>query len=347
MWRETTKHERNRKIWDEEFDDFVPEEILDFHVHVWNEGVIPEGGSFSCAGHPITKYDVEDLKQDLGEVYPGRRTSAVCFGLPDPHYDRERNNRRLADACDGVRFFASRLFDPTEEDAHAVRRDVEERGFVGLKPYPDYVQEKKTENVELRDMLPDRIMEIADDLALLVTIHLPRTKRLADPLNQRQIVDLCRRYRRARIVLAHVGRAYFLKNVAGHLDGLKDLPNLYYDVAMLNHWEVLAYLFRTVGPDRVLYGTDTPIGLAPGKSVEINDQYTYVTPVPWHLSISDDHGRLIFTSFLYEGLRAIRKAVNHLGLGESFVKGIFFENGMRLLGRGATPPGKAGPRGVS
>ena len=62
----------------------------------------------------------------------------------------------------------------------------------------------------------------------------------------------------------------------------------------------------------------------PGKSVEINDQYTYVTPVPWELSISDDHKKLVFTSFVYEELRAIRKAVERLGLDRSFVEGLFF-----------------------
>ena len=69
----------------------------------------------------------------------------------------------------------------------------------------------------------------------------------------------------------------------------------------------------------------------PGKAVEINDQYTYVTPVPWKLSISDDHGRLCFTSFAYEELRAIKKAVARVGLDRQFVRGLFHDNGMRLL----------------
>jgi hypothetical protein len=178
-----------------------------------------------------------------------------------------------------------------------------------------------------------------------VMLHVPRPGRLADPLNQRQIVELCTRYPRARIVLAHVGRAYYLAGVAGCLDRLKDLPNLYYDLAMLNHWEVLEHLFRTVPADRVLFATDTPIALAPGKSVEINDQYTYVTPVPWDISICDDRGRLRFTSFLYEELRAIRKAVERLGLGRTFVEGLFYGNGMRLL-RAARPPAAARSRGA-
>jgi hypothetical protein len=53
--------------------------------------------------------------------------------------------------------------------------------------------------------------------------------------------------------------------------------------------------------------------------------------VPWELSISDDRGKVAFTSFLYEELRAIKKAVERLHLDKGFVRGLFFENGAKLL----------------
>jgi len=330
VWQESTRHERNLKIWNEELDDFVPGRVLDFHVHVFSAATLPEGRTFSVAGHPVSKYDVDDLKGDLGDFYPGRETLAVCFGHPDPQYDKAENDRYVAEACDRKRFFPLRLIDPAE-DPKAVRSDVTQRGFLGFKPYLDYVAKQDREQVEIHDMLPEAIMRVADELGLIVMLHIPRKARLADAVNQRQISELCAAWPGARIVLAHIGRAYFLKNVVGNLERLGDLPNLYVDLAMLNNWEVLEHTFRVFPPERILYGTDIPIALAPGKSVEINDQYTYVTPVPWHLSISDDHRKLVFTSFLYEELRAIRKAVERLALGRDFVEGVFHDNGMRLL----------------
>jgi hypothetical protein len=330
MWRETTQHERNLKLFREELDSFLPERILDFHVHIFNDGVIPKGKTFSCAGHPITKYDFDDLKRDLVEVYPGRETCAVCFGLPNIDYDRALNDRYIAEHCDRKQFFPFRLVDPHEDPA-AARRDMVEGGFLGIKPYLDYVRKQDPNEVEVIEMLPPWIMEIVNDYALILMLHVPRKERLADPLNQKQVIQLCKDYPKARIVLAHIGRAYYLKNVVGNLEELKDLPNLYFDLAMLNNWEVLEYLFANVSPDKILYATDTPIAIAPGKSIEINDQYTYVTPVPCHLSISDDHGKLVFTSFLYEELRAIKKAVERLSLSNDFVRKVFYESGMELL----------------
>lgn len=331
MWRETAKHDRNMKIFREELDGFLPDRILDFHVHIINQEALPEGQSYSCAGHAAGKYDFDDLVEDSPDIYPDRDVYAVCFGFPKVEYNREANDRYVAGHCDGKRFFPLRLFDPHETDPAAVRKDLVERGFLGIKPYLDYVRKDDPNDVEIREMLPEWIMEIVDELGLIVMLHIPRAQRLADPLNQEQVVMLSERYPNAKLVLAHVGRAYFLKNVVGNLANLKRLPNVWYDLAMLNNWEVLEHLFGTVPAEKILYGTDIPIALAPGKSVEINDQYTYVTPMPWELSISDEHGKLVFTSFLYEELRAIRKAVERAGKGEDFVRGIFFENGMKLL----------------
>jgi len=336
LWRETTKHDRNLAIWREELDEFVPARVLDFHAHVFPAASLPAGQTFPCGGHPLREYEFADLREDLEEVYPGRQTFAVCFGLPFAEYDRAENNRYVAAGCDGKTLFALRLVDPAEDPA-SVRRDVREHGFLGFKPYPDYVRKTAPKLIEIRDMLPPAIMQVADELGLIVVLHIPRPGRLADPVNQRQIVELCTKWPRAKIILAHIGRAYYLRNIVGNLERLRDLPNLYFDLAMLNHWEVIEYLFRTVPHNRVLYGTDIPIALAPGKSVEINHQYTYVTPVPWDLSICDDRGKLVFTSFLYEELRAIRKAVERLALPRKFVEDLFYNNGMALLQRPEAP----------
>jgi len=318
------------KIWNEELDGFVPDKVLDFHVHIVNREAVPAGQTYGAAGHHLDCYDIDDLRRDLPDAYPGRQTSAVCFGSPNAKYDRASNNAYVAANCDGRRFFPLRLIDPSE-DPSDVRRDVAQSGFLGFKPYLNYVRKEDPNLVEIHEMLPAEMMRIADELSLIVMLHIPRKQRLADSVNQRQIVEICRNWPNAKIILAHIGRAYYLKNVLGNLDDLTELANCYVDLAMLNNWEVLEHTFSVFPTERILYGTDIPIALAPGKSVEINDQYTYVTPVPWRLSISDDHGKIVFTSFLYEQLRAIRKAVERLSLGPDFLKAIFYDNGMSLL----------------
>jgi hypothetical protein len=226
--------------------------------------------------------------------------------------------------------FPFRLVRP-DEDPALLEQDLAKGGFLGVKPYLCYVQGKEPEEIEILDMIPHGLMEVIDGLGSIVMLHVPRTGRLADPLNQAQVKELARTYRNARIVLAHIGRAYYLKNITGWIEPLADFENLYVDTAMLNNWEVIEYLFEHFDHSRILYGTDMPISLCGGKSVEINDQYTYVTKEPWPLSISDNHGKLVFTSFLYEELRVINKAGERLGLNGEFNEKFFWNNGMNLL----------------
>ncbi len=331
MWRETTKHERNLKIWKEELEEFVPKKVLDFHVHVIREGVIPDTMNYQAGGPVVRKYQFEDLSQDLAEAFPGRETFAVCFGIPHPDCDGELNNAYIAEGCDNKRFFGLRLLDPAVDTPEAVDADLATGRLLGLKPYPRYVRKPNVNDATIPEMLPDWAMEIVDRRRQLVMLHIPRKMRLADPLNQQHLVELCTRYPNARIVMAHVGRAYYLQNVVGNLERLRELPNLYVDVSMVQNWEVLEHTIQRLDPGRILYGTDIPIALAPGKAVEINHQYSYVTPNPWQISISDDHGRIRFTSFLNEELRAIKRAVERMGLDRQFVEDFFFNNGMALL----------------
>jgi mycothiol synthase len=330
-WRQTTHLPENALIFKEEFDSFLPDRVLDFHTHIMPEGVLPSGESYSCAGYPIQKYDYNDLANDMSELYPSRQIFAVCFGFPKPEYNRELNNDYVGRCADRKRFFPFRLLDPVNDTPEKLRTDIVNYKFLGLKPYLDYVHKADKNTVEIHDMLPASLMEVANEFGLIITLHIPRANRLADPLNRKQLRELCCKYPRVKIVLAHVGRAYFLKNIIRNLDELSDLPNLWYDLAMLNNWEVLEYLFAHVPSDKILYATDMPIAVAPGKSVEINDQYTYITPVPWSLSICDTQKKIKFTSFVYEELRAIKKAVERMGLDKKFVKAIFYDNGASLL----------------
>ncbi|MCD6408181.1 hypothetical protein J7L87_03925, partial [bacterium] len=130
---------------------------------------------------------------------------------------------------------------------------------------------------------------------------------------------------------AHIGRCYYFKCIYKNLDKIKKYKNLYFDLAMVNNFEVLEYLFENVEEEKILYATDIPIALAGGKSVEINNQYSYITPVPWELSICARERKIIFTSFAYEELRAIKKAVERKNKNSEFVKKIFFDNAYKLI----------------
>jgi len=330
-WNTPAERDYNLKIVDEELNDFLPAKIFDAHVHISPLDGFPPGLSHNAGGVPITSYTYEELDADLRIAFPGRHTEALCFGFPKPKFHTAHNNAYVGGSADFKRFFPLRLLDPHRDNAALVNADIDRFGFLGLKPYPDYARPNDIPNAEIPEMLPDWAMEIAHERRLLVMLHIPRPKRLEDPLNRRQLRELCTRWPGAKIILAHVGRAYYLRGVTGLLDDLCELPNLYYDPAMVQNWEVIAYLFKKVPVAKILFGTDIPIALAQGKAVEINHQYTYVTPRPWALSLQDEKGKIKFTSFLNEELRAIKQAAEAAKLSRADVAAFFYDNARALV----------------
>jgi hypothetical protein len=169
-------------------------------------------------------------------------------------------------------------------------------------------------------------------------LHIPRPGRLADPVNQTQMVELCRLYPKAKIIFAHIGRAYYLKSVLGALEGIAACPNAYLDTAMINHEGVLEYAFSHFPRERILFGADAPFALLRGKSVEINDQYAYLLGENYAMgtAIYDAAHAVAFTTFFYEQLRGIKLAAQRAGLSRSEIKGFFFDNAHQVFNDSAT-----------
>ena len=105
-------------------------------------------------------------------------------------------------------------------------------------------------------------------------------------------------------------------------------PNAYFDTAMLNHQGVFQYTFDHFPAERILFGSDSPIALLRGKSVEINNQYAYLIGEDYHLgtSIYDAEHAVQFTTFYYEQLRALLDTIP-----EGYVEKVFHDNARKLF----------------
>jgi hypothetical protein len=199
---------------------------------------------------------------------------ANSFGHPGQESDRDASAVYTGSISGNERFYGLALVAP-EDTAETVRRRVGQNQLVGLKPYPDFVTGKPVAEVTVHEMLPAAQMAVADELGLVIMLHIPRPGRLADPVNQVQMVELCKRYPNARIILAHIGRAYFLSNVVGFLDGIAACPNAYIDTAMINH-EGVAVFPRSLQPGST--------GSRPTASTR-SSRCTWPIHLPWRPSM--------------------------------------------------------------
>jgi predicted TIM-barrel fold metal-dependent hydrolase len=339
----------DHRIYERELRGFLPAKLFDAHVHLFDGSCLIRGATFPPR-HVYSKFGGAFTPSQYmawaADALPGVEIHANSFGHPGPESDRDASAVYTGRVSDNRRFYGMALVAPSDT-AEAAWRRVEENRLVGFKPYPAFVTGKAVAEITVRDILPAAQMAVADEHGLAIMLHLPRPGRLADPVNQAQMVELCRSYPNARVIFAHVGRAYFLANVVGSLDGIAACPNAYIDTAMVNHEGVLEYAFRNFPRDRILFGADAPFALLRGKSVEINDQYAYLLGEDYEMgsSIYDTDHAVTFTTFYYEQLRGIRLAAERAGLGVREIEDIFFNNAARLFGAiavnnyGQPPPG--------
>ncbi len=318
-------------LFEREFADFLPVEVFDVHAHIFRDErtFAPRDYRNHFGGDASGAKTLAALRQLL----LGRQIGLNAFAFPDPEVDRAKADAEIGGLVDGHDLFGMALTSPADDFQSWVLR-IERHQLIGAKPYLNLVPGKAAAEVEIADMLNPVQLEYLNRHQLAVMLHIPRAGRLADPLNQSQLLELARRYPAISWIVAHIGRAYSFNAVEHQLDQLAGEANIYLDTAMLCHERVLEYAFTHFPRERMFFGSDVPIAFLRGKSVEINGQYAYLTADDYQLgsSIHDARHAVKFTFFLYEELRALKIAMTRLNFSAA-EKESFFNRAARTLCR--------------
>ena len=321
--------ENDCRIYREELAPKLPPRIFDAHVHIMRKEYFPEGFTFperNTFNKFGGEFPVELWRKLMAEILPEQELWLNCFSAPHLQVDNDRTPE-----VEGEKEFAMAMVSPADTVETLARR-IEAAKAVGVKPYLNYaahVYGKKENDVEVFDMLTPEQLEYLNEKALAVTLHIPRSGRFADPLNQKQMIALCEKYPNVKFIFAHIGRAYFMRNILeSNIEEFAKYPNVYFDTAMINSVEIVKYTYDHFPLERVLFGTDTPIALLRGKSVEINNQYAYLMGENYAIgsAIIDTSGVVEFTTFFYEQLRAMIAATP-----EKDLEKVLFTNAYKLF----------------
>ncbi|MHC4874019.1 MAG: amidohydrolase family protein [Planctomycetota bacterium] len=328
-------NEKDALVFKEEFEDFLPGKVFDCHIHMFDKTCFAEDHEFpekSCYRKFDQQFSIEQCLAYAEKMFPERDFYTNSFGHPDKDTILDASGRYTGSITDNKTHFGMALISPHDK-IEDIKKRVLDNKLIGYKPYLNFVDWKDSADIEIFDILPEEQMDFANEKKLAMTLHIPRRGRLGDPVNQKQMVEICTRYPDVQIIFAHIGRAYYLKNVIGFLDCIKDIPNAFIDTAMVNHEGVLEYTFNNYPREKILFGSDAPIAMMKGKSVEINNQYAYLMAEDYRIgtAIYDTENTVEFTSFFYEQLRGIKLAAERAGLSRSEIDAIFFDNSHKLF----------------
>jgi glutamate-1-semialdehyde 2,1-aminomutase len=161
-------------------------------------------------------------------------------------------------------------------------------------------------------------------------LHVVRERGLADTANQQCIRHYAERYPNAQFILAHAARGFNPYHVAAGIRSLCGLRNIWFDTSAVTEGSAFEVIIRTLGADRLFYGSDFPVTHIRGRCVALGDSFIWLSPK--NINMTVEYGEIRPTLVGIESLRALKLACANLQLSDSVLEGIFRHNVMKLLG---------------
>jgi len=324
---QTDKGNVDREFFDRELASFLPDRIYDAHTHLWRKDWVP----WSSGGEP------EDLgyaqyMSAIEQIHPGRETKALFIPFVTPD-NREKTllanewvSQEIADdsACRGI------FFVRPEDDPEWVRDEVRRLGLHGLKCYHTMASSQPTFEAGIEEFLPEPLVKVADEEGWWITLHMVKSRAVADPANIACIRRYCESYPNMKMVLAHSARGFQPAHNLEGLPHLTGLDNLYFDTSA--NCEPIAHqsIMRIIGHDKLMYGSDLPVSHMRGRSLSAADSFLWLyeeTPV-W----GEKHAAIDPVLVGLEHLRSLKWACWSERLTDAQVEDVFWNNAARLLG---------------
>ena len=325
----------DRRIWNEELDEFVPREIFDIHTHMYrwefNTDADKDSGPFAavCELFPEVGFDALQITDDV--LMPGRTVSRMSFPFPfAPSCDFEASNRWVAEQTQADPRSASLMVTHPSMTAEKLEADIQQYGFLGFKPYRFYATGGDAVQCRITDFLPEHQLAVADRRGLMIMMHMARRQGIADEQNLDDLARLANEYPNVKWILAHCARSYSYWALEKAAPLLRQIPNLWYETSSVCESDAVEALFEAVDPERVMYGSDDlPVGAGRGKYITFGQGWAYLSSTNHSFSLEHCDARMTFVR--YEQLRAMRRAAKRIGLGKEQIEDLFRNTAANLV----------------
>jgi predicted TIM-barrel fold metal-dependent hydrolase len=211
---------------------------------------LPGGTTWFDAHTHIGHNDPDGFEADPEEILAGLDNAgqhkAMLFPMHEPGGYREANDW-VIETCrqSGGRLTALARVAPSHEDAVAEARRSLAAGAAGIKLHP------RSDDFRLPHPAVTEVVSLVAERGGPVLFHAGR----GIPHLGEAVIELCRAYPGAKIILAHAG----ISELGWITPAARELPNLFFDTAWWQVADLLA-LYATVPAGQILYASDLPYG---------------------------------------------------------------------------------------
>ena len=306
------------------FDTRLPDKIFDAHVHI-NRGFMQKN---NLEGDPY-----EFFKSFTAKYMPRELSGAMVMPQPSEKHTRETfdddNGYNIA-LAKREKHSAGLLLHPTWSK-ETVEETLDQNPEIKvLKPYLVYAQDvDNVEEADVNTFAAEWMWELANEREMPILLHLSHYgKLLSHPGNYEQINYFCKKYPKAKLVLAHCAMGHNVERLRRGLEEIKGLKNVWFDSSGAGEAAAVAYCVRYFGAEKMLYGGDFDYGTLYGRIYSYGASWHAMRPSPERDAIKSYRP----INNLQDCLLQLIYAIDAMGLKEKEVEDIFYNNAMAIYG---------------
>jgi len=328
----------DQEIVERELKSFLPDRLFDAHAHLHelsHYGSTEPGSPFAShlkfLGNAPPRLGLPEYREHMKWLAPDSRVDGLFMPTALMGEPSVINSFVASEVAGDPDCFAGMAVRP-DMDPEQVREEVRRRNFVGLKPYHVHAGAQPTWNADIERFLPEPLVKVAHEERLCITLHLVKRRALADPGNQQAIRRYCEKYPNMKLILAHAARGFNPHHTIEGIGALSGLRNVWCDTAAVTDCGAFEAVVRTLGHERLLFGTDFFISHIRGRCVAIADSFAwlYEDTLDWSEAA---YAQVQPTLIGIESLRCLKLAAMNLRLTDRQVEDVFYHNARALLDR--------------
>jgi glutamate-1-semialdehyde 2,1-aminomutase len=312
----------------QQLEKFMPAKIYDIHAHIYRVSDLNLLKPNLWSGGP-QEVSIHVWKEHISRFFPGKHISGgLFFPAPTPLADVRRENDFLLGQLELEPNSRGLILVTPEFSQEELAAYLDHPQIVGFKPYHLFSSEHPSTQSSIRGFFPERMWKVANERKGVIMLHIVKDMAIADPANQAEISEMCKRYPHAKLILAHAARCFHAPHAQAGIEGLRGLNNVWFDMSGICEPEAIKVILRQFGPRKLLWGSDFPISEIRGKSVTIGDGFLWIDSDFCDMEkVGSTHPVLVGI----ESLRALQIAADDLGLHAEDRNDICYANAARLL----------------
>lgn len=308
------------------FDSSLPDKIYDAHFHISRAYTKSTG----YAGEPFSQYS-EFMERYLGRPIQGGMVMAQPSAkhTPETMADENAYNLELAQKhhlAAGLLIMPSCGRDKTE------RYLAQYPQIKVLKPYLTYAAAQDKYEADVLDFAPEWMWSLAHDREMPILIHLSHYQNmLSDKKNIEQLRYVCKKYPRAKVILAHCAMGHHVFKLKQGLEQIRDLDNIWFDCSGNSEALSVYYCLKDFGIERMMYGGDYDYGAFVGRICSYGSNFLAL-----HSGYIDEE--VLLPNYRYQPLNnvqecalALLQAAELLNLKATDLEKICFHNAAALF----------------